>query len=198
MTSRFTNPDIDIDFANRDAAIELLGGTPASIIRDGKAIKHNTGVYYTDIPVSAVTGNATLDHKVAEERGYFKLDLLNLGVYDTVRNEKHLDALIAKTPNWGRLVTDAEFVSKIVHIGNYFDLLLEKRPQSTIEMAMFLAIIRPGKKHLKHEQWADVKRTVWNRNETEGYTFRKSHAISYAMAVQVHMNLIEEAENGTE
>jgi hypothetical protein len=194
LTKNFNNPDIDIDFGDRDTAIALLGGIPASIIKDNVARKHNTGMYYTAIATDPITGNAALDHKVAEGRGYFKLDFLNLGVYDTVRNEEHLDQLLAKEPNWHRLATDAEFVSKIVHISNYYDLLAEMQPTSITEMAMFLAIIRPGKKHLRHTEWSVVEKTVWDRNENDGYTFRKSHAISYAMAVHVHMSLIEEAE----
>lgn len=192
--TKYKSPDVDIDFSSRDAAVELLGGIPASIIRDGKAIKHNTGMYYHDIPTDPLTGNASIDHKAAEKRGYFKLDFLNLGIYDKVRDEKHLDELIAKTPNWSRLTTDAEFVSKIIHINNYYDLLAAKSPNSVVTMAMFLAIIRPGKRHLRSKPWSNISATVWNRDEAGGYTFRKSHATSYAMAVAVHMNLIEEEE----
>ena len=191
---KYNLPDVDIDFSDRETAIKLLDGTPASIIRDSKAVKHNTGMYYHDIPIDPFTGNASMDHKVAEGRGYFKLDFLNLSVYDKVRNEAHLDELIAKTPNWKRLTTDHEFVSKIVHINNYADLLAAKTPNSIVTMAMFLAIIRPGKRHLRSEPWLNISATVWDRDDTEGYTFRKSHATSYAMAVAVHMNLIEEEE----
>ena len=191
---KYNLPDVDIDFSNRDKAVELLGGIPASIIKDDKATKHNTGMYYHDIPTDPLTGNSSMDHKVAEERGYFKLDFLNLGIYDKVRSEQHLDELIAKIPNWDRLTTDPEFVSKIVHISNYSDLLAAKNPNSVVTMAMFLAIIRPGKRHLRSETWSNISATVWDRDEADGYTFRKSHATSYAMAVAVHMNLIEEEE----
>jgi DNA polymerase III alpha subunit len=187
-------PDIDIDFKNRDDAITALkNGIPASIIRDSKATKHNTGMYYHDIPVDPLTGNASMDHKAAEERGYFKLDFLNLGIYDHVRDEQHLDTLIAKEPNWERLTTDAEFVSKIIHINNYFDLLKSMKPTCVTEMAMFLAIIRPGKKHLQNKPWQQVEQDVWTKT-IEKYSFKKSHATSYAMAVVVHMNLLEELE----
>ena len=55
-----SHPDVDIDFANRDQVLELLDLTPASIIRDGKLTRHNTGVYATDIPVDPFTGSASL------------------------------------------------------------------------------------------------------------------------------------------
>ena len=66
--------DIDIDFANRDQILSLLKHTPASIIKDGKLSKHNTGVYFTDIPVDPYTGQSSLDYQKAEDRGYLKLE----------------------------------------------------------------------------------------------------------------------------
>ena len=187
-------PDVDVDFKNRDDAIKVLEhGIPASIIRDGKATKHNTGMYYHDIPVDTLTGNASLDHKAAEDRGYFKLDFRNLGIYELVRDEQHLDTLINKEPNWDRLTNDPEFVAKLIHVNNYYELLRKMRVRSVPEMAMFLAIIRPGKKHLQNKQWAEVEQEVWTKTD-EGYSFKQSHATSYAMAVVVHMNLLEEVE----
>ena len=48
-------------------------------------------------------------------------------------------------------------------------------PINTIpRLAMFLAIIRPGKKHLIGLPWAEVAKTVWDKG-TDGYTFKKSH-----------------------
>ena len=46
--------DIDIDFGNRDDILVKLEHTPASILRDGHLSKHNTGVYFTNIPVDVL------------------------------------------------------------------------------------------------------------------------------------------------
>jgi DNA polymerase III alpha subunit len=59
-------------------------------------------------------------------------------------------------------------------------------------LAMFLALIRPAKKHLIGEAWSEVTKTIWDKN-TDGYSFKKSHAIAYAHLVVVHMNLLEES-----
>ena len=56
---------------------------------------------------------------------------------------------------------------------------------------MFLALIRPGKKHLIGKSWKDISQSVWDKDAT-GYTFKKSHAIAYAHLVVVHINLLEE------
>ena len=37
--------------------------------------------------------------------------------------------------------------------------------------------------------WKEVAKTVWDKG-TDGYTFKKSHAISYSWLVAVHMNLL--------
>ena len=58
-------------------------------------------------------------------------------------------------------------------------------------LAMFLAIIRPGKKHLIGLPWKEVAKTVWDKG-TDGYTFKRSHAVAYAHLVVVHMNLLTE------
>ena len=56
---------------------------------------------------------------------------------------------------------------------------------------MFLAVIRPAKKHLIGLSWSEIAKTVWDKND-DGYSFKKSHSIGYAHLVVVHMNLIEE------
>ena len=93
-------PDIDIDFANRETILSKLKHIPATL-DTGK--KHNTGAYFVDIPVDPMTGQASIDHEVAEERGYFKVDFLNVNVYQGIKDEDHINRLLEKTPNWKRL-----------------------------------------------------------------------------------------------
>lgn len=179
--------DIDIDFANREELLTLIKSTPARLESNKK---HSTGVYFTDIPVAS-DQIATLDHKHAEELGYFKLDLLNVNVYSKVRNETHLVELMLREPPWEKLWTDNNFCQQVVHIGNYHNLLQRMKPDSIPRMSMFLAVIRPGKAQLRNKSWKEINRTVWDRN-VEGYTFRKSHSIAYAHLVVMHMNLLTE------
>ena len=58
---------------------------------------------------------------------------------------------------------------------------------------MFLAMIRPGKKHLIGKPWKEVAETIWDKTD-EGYTYKRSHAISYAHLVALHMNIINESD----
>ena len=189
LKTKFSS-DIDIDFGDRTQALNLLRHTPAGIARDSQMIKHNTGVYVTNIPTDPFTGIATIDHKTAEDLGYTKLDFLNVSLYTQIKSEQHLTELMNREPIW-ELLQDREFCSLVIHIGNHHDLI-QKCPEpvnSIPRMAMLLALIRPGKRHLVGRPWREVAETVWTATE-EGYTFKKSHAVAYAHLVVVHMNLI--------
>lgn len=183
--------DIDIDVANRDLALSHLKHTDASIIRDGKNTKHNTGVYFTSVPVDPFNSRASLDYEAAEERGYIKLDILNVGLYQQVNSEQHLQELMQQEPAWDRLY-DPEFCAQLIHIGAHYDTLI-KMPEavnSIPRLAMFLAVIRPAKRHLIGKTWREVAETVWEKPIDGSYYFKKAHAVGYAHLVAVNMNLL--------
>ena len=140
--------DVDIDFGDRTQAIKLLDVTPASILRDGKLVQHNTGVYPTDIPQDPFTGMSSIDYESAEERGYAKLDFLNVSLYTQIKNEVHLKELLEHEVLWD-LLYDRGVCEQLIHINNHYDTLLKMpEPVNSIpRMAMFLAIIRPAKRH---------------------------------------------------
>lgn len=184
--------DIDIDVADRDLALSLIEHTNASIIRDGKISKHNTGVYFTSIPVDPITGRASIDYEAAEDFGYIKVDILNVGLYQQVKSEQHLQELMTQEPEWDRLY-DPEFCGKLIHIGAHYDTLV-KMPEavnSIPRLAMFLAVIRPAKRHLIGKTWAEVGKTVWEKPTDDSYYFKKSHSVGYAHLVVVNMNLLD-------
>lgn len=186
--------DIDIDLGNRDLILEHIKHIPASMRKVNPIRKHATGVHVTDIPYDPEYDMASLDYEEAELRGYFKLDLLNVHVYNQVRDEQHLIQLM-REPNWNRL-NDKKFVEQLIHLGNHYNQI-QKMPEpinSLPRLAMFLAIIRPAKKHLIGKTWNEVAKTVWDK-ENSAYIFKKSHSIAYAQLVVVHMNLLEENGN---
>lgn len=188
----FDMPDVDIDFGDRTQLTKHIKGVGARLENGNK---HNTGVYFTDIPV-AHDGLATLDHKHAEQLGYFKLDLLNVGVYEHVRNELHLVELM-REPNWARLQEQA-FFEQLIHVGKHFETAA-RMPEditSVPRMAMFLAVIRPAKRHLIGLSWAEVAKTIWQSAGQDSYSFKKSHSVAYAQLVAVHMNILEEKNGG--
>ena len=179
-------PDIDIDFADRTVALEKFKHVAAAI---DTFKKHNTGIYCTSIPYNPITGLSTIDYKSAEERGYFKIDFLNVGVYKGVRDEAHLTQLMETEPLWDLLLQD-DFNSLLFHVNGHGSILREMAPQSIEQLAAVLGMIRPAKRHLIGKDWDTVLREVWVKPEGDEYYFKKAHAVAYAVAIVVQMNLI--------
>ena len=188
--------DIDIDLADRDQLLKLIKATPARQLHQGQVRRHNSGVYVTDIPVDPVDACAAIDYETAEQLGYFKIDLLNMTVYQLIQSPEHYAQVLDQDPPWSRLWTDTEWSKQLVHIGNYTELLKSMRPDSITRMAAFISIIRPGKAHLQNQPWDQVFRSVWDGDSSRGFVFKQSHAISYAALVALHMNLTNTPDQG--
>jgi hypothetical protein len=182
-------PDIDIDFLDRTVALAELKHVTASIDDNGTFKKHNTGVYCTSIPYNPFTGLSTIDYKQAEERGYFKIDFLNVNIYKGVRNEEHLKQLMETEPLWDLLEQD-DFTQLLFHVNGHGSILRQSKPKSIEELAAVLAMIRPAKRYLIGKDWTTIMTEVWTKPENDEYFFKKAHAVAYAMAIVVQMNLI--------
>lgn len=184
--------DIDIDFADRLKILQVIEHTQASQCRDNQLITHNTGVYVTMIPQDPLTGRASIDYEAAEDRGYIKLDFLNVNLYQQVRDEEHLEQLMHAEPDWQRFNTDQAFFEQLIHVNNHWTVL-KRMPEpvdSIPRLAMFLAIIRPAKRHLIGETWKTVGETVWDKPTDDSYYFKKAHGVAYAHLVVINMNLL--------
>jgi len=184
--------DIDLDFADRDQVLKLIKATPACQLHQGQIRRHNSGVYVTDIPYDPVNACAAIDYETAETRGYFKIDLLNMTVYQLIKSPDHYQAMLDQSPDWPRLWTDPTWAQQLVHVGNYTELLNTMRPDSIPRMAAFISIIRPGKAHLQNKPWTEVFESVWDGDDSRGFVFKKAHAIGYAALVALHMNLLSQ------
>lgn len=182
--------DIDIDFLDRTKVLNIIKHIPAAIKNeDGTFKRHNTGIYCQQIPFNPITGLASLDYKDAEERGYFKIDFLNVSIYEGIQNEEHLQRLVNTEPLWDLLLQD-DFVDLLFHVNGYGNILRTMKPKSIEQLAAILAMIRPAKKYLIGEDWDTIMKEVWTKPSNDDYYFKKSHSISYALAIVVQMNLI--------
>jgi hypothetical protein len=181
--------DIDIDFPDRTQVLDIIKHVKASR-KDGETfVPHNTGVYLQNIPADAITNLSGIEYKQAEDRGYFKIDFLNVGIYEGVKSEEHLKQLMEIEPLWDLLLDDS-FSSLLFHVNGHGSILREMKPTSVSQLAAVLAMIRPAKRYLIGEEWTTVMSEVWTRPEGDEYYFKKAHAVAYAMAVVVQMNLI--------
>ena len=190
------NFDVDIDVGNRDLILEKIKHIPASMRNITPNRKHASGIYPCNIPYDPINAMAAISYETAEERGYFKLDILNVHVYEKVKSEAHLISLM-REPDW-TMLSERKTVEQLIHLNGQYDTI-RKMPEpidSILRLAMFLAVIRPAKRHLIGKTWKEVNETVWDKG-SDGYSFKKSHAIGYGHLVTVHMNLIKEEQNGS-
>ena len=182
-------PDVDIDFFDRDGVLKSFKHTPATIIKDNKTEKHKTGVYFHAVPEHPVTGHSSLDYKKAEDRGYFKIDCLNVSIYKNVKSEQELVQLMIQEPDWDML-KDSKIVDQLFHLNGHFNIVSKLEPKNIEQLAAVLAIIRPAKRGLMYKDWTDILKEVWIKPTDGSYFFKKSHAVAYAQAIVVQMNLI--------
>jgi len=188
------NFDVDIDVGNRDLILEKIKHVPASMRNVTPIRKHASGIYPCNIPYDPINDMAAISYEEAEQRGYFKLDILNVHVYEKVKSEQHLNYLM-REPDWSML-DKRDIVEQLIHLNGQYDTI-RKMPEpidSIPRLAMFLAVIRPAKRHLIGKTWQEINKTVWDKG-SDGYQFKRSHAVGYSHLVAVHMNLIKEEQN---
>lgn len=190
---RKVNTDVDIDCIGREDILRGIECIYGSIHRDNNKIeKHPTGVYFQNIPRDPTTNVSTLDHRIASDYGYFKIDFLNVNMYESVRDEAHLLSLLDKEPPWDFFEYE-EITDKLFHLKGYSHLLQKYKPQCVEDLAMILAIIRPSKAHLQQAGWEDIRKDVWVKHAgDDNYQFKRAHGIAYSLAIIVNLNLLIE------
>jgi len=184
--------DIDIDTPNREAILDLFKHVAASMEQNGGRRRHNTGVYFHDVPINPWDGDCSVDYKQAEEYGFFKIDLLNIHIYQGVYSEEHLTRLMNQEPIW-ELLEHHEFCNELFQLSGHHMVCKIMKPKNIEQLAAVLAMIRPAKRYLIGKPWDTVMDRIWQSETGDEYHWKKSHAFSYAFAVVVHMNLICES-----
>jgi DNA polymerase III alpha subunit len=79
-----------------------------------------------------------------------------------------------------------------------YDLIEAYKPQTLDDLAIFLALLRPRKKHLIGREWDEIKAEIWQAGDDSLYGFKRAHALSYALVIVVQLNLLVEKANGSE
>ena len=183
--------DIDIDTPVSFRPEKYFPWTRASLIKDEDIRPHTVGYYPQNIAVDDVTKLSAIPYEEAEQLGYLKIDFLHLGVYSHFKSRDEIDALLDIEPDWGLLLVPSE-QKKLFQLAKHGDLLDIVKPKSLDDLADCNALIRPGKKQLLKlylSQKEATRRILYAKDE-RGYTFKKSHAIAYAMVIVLQLHLI--------
>lgn len=190
--------DIDIDFKDGKSVIAQLPciRSTEKITEDG-FIVHNSGVHFDNIPRDPITGYAAIQYKEAERLGYQKVDILSQSAYKYVKDRKHLKELMQREPDWDLLLVP-EIIEQLSQIKKHGTLLNVWKPKSVDELAMFIAMIRPGKsKCMSMNSWDEVRAVIWDYDsidlDNEGNKlryFKKPHAYAYSFLIIVQLNAL--------
>ncbi len=184
--------DIDIDLKTTFDPHKHFNVVNASMVTDNVLKKHPCGVYFQTMPQDPITSFAAIPHKQAEAHGFMKIDFLHLQVLDFFHNKREIRALIKKPPRWGMLLK-SDVVGKLFQLHKNGDILRRIQPKSILELADCISIIRPGKLYLLDDYVADptATRPILYEIKKGSYSYKKGHAISYAMIVVLQLHLIE-------
>jgi len=88
------------------------------------------------------------------------------------------------------LLEQTEFTNLLFHVNGHENILKQLKPRNIEMLAAVLAVIRPAKRHLLDKSWEEILEEVWKKPTTDEYYFKKAHAVAYAVAIVVQMNLI--------
>jgi hypothetical protein len=194
--------DIDIDVhSNFDPTKLFNKAVQASIKKDNHLVPHVCGYYFQDIPVDPVTGISAIPYDQAEQFGFQKIDFLHLSILSYFESKEQLREYANRPPNWD-LLKSRKIVSCLFQIHKHFDVVNKIEPRSVMELADCVAIIRPGKIKLlnyylkcKANNNIEIARDkLYKIDEKDKYSYKKGHAIAYALNICIQLNLIEDGK----
>jgi DNA polymerase III alpha subunit len=187
--------DIDVDMPSTFDAAKFFGSyivTKASMLKDEKLQSHPCGVYFQEIPKDPLSNLSAIPYEAAEELGYFKVDFLHLDVYKYFESKQEIKDLLKIDPDW-TLLNSPSIVSKLFQLSKHYEIIKKIQPKSILEVADVLALIRPGKAYVLNLYLRDKekgRRELYKMDANGNYSFKKAHAISYAMVVVLQLHLL--------
>ena len=184
--------DIDIDFKTDFKPNTVFKqAVPASMIKDNTLSKHPCGQYFQNIDIDNVTQLSAIPFEEAEVLGYFKIDFLHLSVLDQCTSKQQIRQLISSEPDWN-LLLEPNVVDQLFQLRKHYDTLIKIKPKNVQELADTIALIRPGKRHLIPDYIANktkIREQLYKKFD-DGYAFKRSHAISYALTIVLQLHMI--------
>lgn len=183
--------DIDIDVADFQTVYSLFDCVRARLVNSKHgAITHPCGVYFNPVPKDIENDCSYYDYSTMSDAGFFKIDFLNVSIYNSVKNEAHLKELLEMEPDWN-LLFNKSISSELFQLNKNMPLLYKHKPKSVIELAALISVIRPAKRHLIDMDMQTILNEVWKPSDNaDDFIFKKAHAVSYAMVIVLQLNLL--------
>lgn len=185
--------DIDIDVGK--SFIPDKTWIQASIFSNNLIKNHPSGYYLYSIP--KIYGLSAIDYKVLDRLDINKVDFLHNSVYDKFESHEEVVYYASMSPDWN-LLKDYDIVKQLPHINQYYDTIQKFNITSIRELANFLSLLRPGKKHLIEQYLSISDNTIMDEEiykAVDAYYFKKAHAYSYAKMIILQMNFLKAERN---
>lgn len=183
--------DIDIDVKPTFNAT-MFNWTRASIYDQEKMELKAHPVGFHPQEISQFLDLSAIPYEQAEDLGFAKVDFLTLNLYAQVLDRAELIKFVNTEPDWG-LLQDKTIQPKLFQLHKHGELLDSLKPTSINDIAELLALVRPGKRKLLglYEKSKELVEDMLWEDSGNGYHFKKSHAICYAMVIQVQLHLFK-------
>jgi len=187
--------DIDIDTKGNFIPEDIFSKCiRASMVQNGKLLKHQAGVYFQNAPIDKITGLCAIPYDKAEDYGLIKIDFLHLpSVLDYFESKEEIRTLMHIEPDW-KLLRKKSIVDILFHIRNHFDIISAIKPTSVEELSDCIALKIPSKRPLlkKYLQNRNNVLKVLYREPSDGsYYFKKGHSLAYAYNVILQLHLVK-------
>jgi DNA polymerase III alpha subunit len=186
--------DIDIDCSSDFISSEVFPtAVRASLLKEGKLSPHPCGIYFQDVPTDPLSGLSAIPYEQAESLGCFKIDFLHVHVYDHFTSRDEIKELLKHDPDW-ELLQIPSVVQQLFQISKHHELLIQLKPRSIIELADFLALIRPQKRYLKDlylRNKDEARKFLYTKEPGSGYGFKKGHSVAYSLTIVLQLHLIK-------
>ena len=186
------NCDFDVDIDIQAHVDKTQFGVRAIQYNEREEIITNhVGVYInSNMPIDQSTGNAAIDYETAEKLGFIKIDLITNNSCNLFDSKEDLLNCINTEPNWD-LFQDQNVVEKLPQIHRQFDIISSLNIKNINDLADAIALIRPGKIHLKDSYIKNKEKVRENlfRKPNNGLPYyKKSHAYAYATLIIAVLN----------
>lgn len=203
--------DLDIDIPSNKSDIVRNSFIRASVLNErGELQPHPAGVYfYKNIPT--FNNMSVIDYKTIEGNNYQKIDILNNNYLNDISNDE-MDFFISKIESeeieWGELWK----FENPYQLAKYPGILREFKVESVMDVAIVLALIRPGSVHnyekmkkfihtdkllnKKSEESRKILKDTYGipvfdeqftalNMENDKYRYKKPHSLGYAYVLLI-------------
>lgn len=170
--------DLDLDIPSKDSDVIRDGLTRATILNErGEYQPHPAGVYfYKSIP--QYENLSVIDYKAMEDEHFQKIDILNNSYLDDITSDE-MDIFVDNIENEEIEWSELWEYDEPYQLGKYPGILREFKVESVLDVAIVLALIRPGSvaNYDKMKAYIHTDKLLKNKSEEAQEVLKETYGI---------------------